>query len=187
MKVIAVLALLSLVSVVNSQFVFSGQLSAQADGDDKSSSGTVRVRTQNGDTLFYESSLNNAFDVTGVHLHLSPGNGAVNGGPLILALTNTTAANGLAPVSSTGGQPLVQNGQRSTANLLANGMLPAVRTKLAELGITNNALVNIGDVDRLLRAGVVYSDVHTVLRVSPAGLIRGAITTIPTGRKLLSS
>lgn len=41
--------------------------------------GTVRVRTLNGDTLFFESSLNNALDVTGVHLHLSPGGGAVFG------------------------------------------------------------------------------------------------------------
>jgi hypothetical protein len=185
MKSILFLALLS-ATVVNSQFVFSGQLSARSPGDDPSASGTVRVRTE-GDTLFFESSLNNARDVTGVHLHLSPGGGAVDGGPLILALTNTTAANGQAPVSSNGGQPLVQNGQRTTANLLANPMLPAARAKLAELGITNNALANIGDVDRLLRAGVVYSDVHTLLRVSPNGLIRGAITTIPGGRKLLAN
>ena len=41
--------------------------------------GTVRVRTQNSDTLFFESSLLNAQQVTGVHLHLSPGHGAVFG------------------------------------------------------------------------------------------------------------
>ena len=60
---------------------------------------------------------------------------ATTGGPLILALTNTTAANGQQPLSSQPNQPLVQSGTRSTANLLANPMLPAVRTLLAQRGI----------------------------------------------------
>jgi len=39
MMMIAVLAIFSFTSLVSGQFLFSGQLSAQADGDDKSSSG----------------------------------------------------------------------------------------------------------------------------------------------------
>ena len=64
---------------------------------------------------------------------------SIAGGPLILALTNTTAANGLSPLSSNAGQPLTQTGSRTSANLLQNAMLPAVRTLLAQRGITGKA------------------------------------------------
>jgi hypothetical protein len=181
MKMIAVLALLAFASVAQGQFVFSGNLNAQVQGDNNTVTGTIRLRTENSDQLFFESSLINAYDVTGVHLHLkNTTSGPLFGGPLLLALTNTTTANGQAPVSvPAAGQPLVQNGQRSTANLLTNPQLTAARAKLAELGITDNNIQNIGDVDRLLRAGVVYSDVHTLQRVSPDGLVRGFIYYLP--------
>ena len=34
-----------------------------------------------GDTLYFDSSLFNVVDITAVHLHLTPGNGAINGEP----------------------------------------------------------------------------------------------------------
>ena len=60
------------------------------------------------------------------------------GGPLILALTNTSTA----PVSSTSAGPLIQNGAKNTTELLANAMLPAVRAKLQELGITGKTVIS---------------------------------------------
>ena len=43
--------------------------------------GFVRVRTEYSDVLYFESSLVNSIEVTGVHLHLSPGGGSVFGEP----------------------------------------------------------------------------------------------------------
>ena len=47
--------------------------------------GFVRVRTEYSDVLYFESSLVNSIEVTGVHLHLSPGGGSVFGESLQLS------------------------------------------------------------------------------------------------------
>lgn len=155
---------------------------------------------------------------------------------MILALTNTTTANGLSPVSSTDGL-LQQNGQKTTADLAANPMLPSVRSALQDLGVSGkesftskllllqnicyirgvassrakldvstasntgeldekrslctkgkahlpgvlfagNSIQTIGDIANLIEDGLVYTDVHTTLRVSPEGLIRGVMSEL---------
>lgn len=152
---------------------YAGYLNAKADGDDPNANGLVTLKTSR-DSLQYNSTLFNAFNVTGVHLHLSPTRGAVYGGPLILALTNTTTAAGSAPVSSTNGA-LRQNGQKTSADLAANPQLTMVRSTLASLGVNGNNVTTIGDLANLIEEGVVYSDVHTTTRVSPQGLVRGSV------------
>jgi hypothetical protein len=189
-KAIVIIALALCATLANAQsgqlYTFGANLSPQAQGDVQSTSGNVKVRTLNGNTLFFESSLFNAVDITAVHIHLTPGGGAVDGGPLVLALTNTSASVGLAPLSSSGNNALFQIGNRTNENLAANPQLTAARAKIVELGIRDNTLQNIGDIDRLLRQNLLYSDVHSTSRVSPAGVVRGQYAALPAnqGRRL---
>lgn len=57
----------------------------------------------------------------------------------MLALTNTTAANGQQPVSSVGTEALRQEGRRSSGDLRANPQAALVQARLAELGVTGES------------------------------------------------
>ncbi|KAK9812452.1 hypothetical protein WJX73_000803 [Symbiochloris irregularis] len=97
--IVAFTSLLLLSGYVSGQNYRAGYF-AGAPGDDPSTNGELLLYISE-DNLGYRAALNNAIDVTGVHLHLQ-GNSSngLFGGPLLLALTNTTVANGQAPVSS---------------------------------------------------------------------------------------
>ena len=58
------------------------------------------------------------------------------GGPLLLALTNTTAANSQEPLSSQGEEPLVQTGQKTAQDLVNNPQRAQVTARLQALGNT---------------------------------------------------
>lgn len=62
------------------------------------------------------------------------------GGPLVLALTDTT----LSPLSASDGQPLVQSGSKTNADLLGgNPQLASARQALLKMGIRGTPQTNI--------------------------------------------
>ena len=74
----------------------------------------------------------------------------------MLALTITSTSVGLQPLSASGNSPLVQIGNVTNTNLAANPQIATARAGIVALGINDNTLQNIGDVDRLFRAGILY-------------------------------
>lgn len=189
MKLVFAVAILACLAVGEAQFTGNADIAARVSGDIANVTGYTRIRTLGGNQLFYESALNNAVQITAVHIHLQPQRGVVDGGPLVLALTNTSAAAGAAPLSSSGTQPLFQAGNVTNTNLAANPQIAAARAGIVALGINDNTLQNIGDIDRLLRLGVLYSDCHSTTRLSPNRVGSGALTVIgagpTTGRKMI--
>lgn len=181
-SLLLVTATLALAGVARADEDYYARYSALAPGDSTQTYGRLKLEVDNDDepdTVDFEVGLYNAINVTGIHLHLQ-GNSSngLFGGPLFLALTNTTQS----PVSSSSHEPLVQKGHKTSQDLVNNPQFQQVVARLdvlgldlASLGINLRQSIRVVDLQKLIDVGVIYTDVHTVTRVSPQGLTRGPV------------